>query len=83
MEREEKIGCVRNVEMGRWKTLTILYLDANMWRKEGLTGEGSDSNLPARETIRAGSVGSSHGRAQNHNDNMSSSPNPGPTPSHN
>ena len=36
----------------------------------GLTGEGSDSNLPARGTIRAGSVSSSHGRAQNHNDNL-------------
>ena len=35
MEWEEKTGCVRNVEMGRWKTLTILWLDANMWRKTG------------------------------------------------
>ena len=31
--------------------------------------EGSDLNQPARETIRAGSVGSSHGRAQSHNNN--------------
>ena len=45
--------------------------------------EGSDLNQPARETIRAGSVGSSHGRAQNHNDNLII-PTPGPTttPSH-